>query len=636
MSVKDLYPNIKPSLNLDFANVKQLDPRITFTRDSTATYYDGKTVAKAEENLLKYSQEFDYTVWTKQAGASVTSNTATAPDGTTTADTITFSSTASVYQSLVFPIGTEHTASIFVKGINGETVGFWPDFGSGNPNKRITVTLNGEWQRVSATGVVTGSTNITFAIRGLDTGLTATNIFVWGAQFEQRSQVTAYTPTTSQPITNYIPVLQSASANQPRFDHDVRPTLTGTGTVSGATITLPTVFSDGSAPFTANDFYKNMSITVAGSVYTVNSYVGSTRVATLSGSPTTGSQAFVLQNPEQGSCKGLLIEEQRTNLLTHSEDFSTAVWGNSNITVTSNAIVAPNGTLTGDMLTTNAVNSTHLIQRTGIMTGNGAMQSYFAKAGTARYIAIGDGGFYWSAVSFDLLTGQIISSGGRNNPQPFCIDVGNGWYRIGYIANQNHPTVAILDNSRNLTHAVAGLSVYLWGADCQNAVYFPTSYIKTTSAQVTRAADAASITGTNFSSWYRQDEGSLYAELDVLTTNAGVFPYSIAIDDNSANNRFEFYGFATTTTLVEVSLGSPGAQIAVSSVVVNQPFKVSASYAFNDIAYSVGGRAVLTDNTANVPYNVTQLRTKLMNGHIKKLAYYSKRLSNSELVALTS
>jgi hypothetical protein len=52
MSIAQNFPEIRPSLNLDFANVKALDPRVTFARASTGAYYDGQTVAKAEENLF--------------------------------------------------------------------------------------------------------------------------------------------------------------------------------------------------------------------------------------------------------------------------------------------------------------------------------------------------------------------------------------------------------------------------------------------------------------------------------------------------------------------------------------------------------------------------------------------------------
>jgi len=77
--------SIRPSLNLDFANSKALDPRITFSRTSNATYYDGYTTVKAEENLVKYSQDFNNAYWLKEA-ATVTANSTSAPDGTTTAE----------------------------------------------------------------------------------------------------------------------------------------------------------------------------------------------------------------------------------------------------------------------------------------------------------------------------------------------------------------------------------------------------------------------------------------------------------------------------------------------------------------------------------------------------------------------
>ena len=57
--INNKYPTTKPSLNLDFANTKSLDPRINFRRGTPGTYYDGVTHAKAEENLLSYSENFN-------------------------------------------------------------------------------------------------------------------------------------------------------------------------------------------------------------------------------------------------------------------------------------------------------------------------------------------------------------------------------------------------------------------------------------------------------------------------------------------------------------------------------------------------------------------------------------------------
>jgi hypothetical protein len=96
MTIQQNFVNIKPSLNLDFANTKQLDPRITFARASTARFYDGKTTAKAEENLVTQSQGFTVSPW--EGPAAITANSAVAPDGTTTAALVTGTNTTDYKQ----------------------------------------------------------------------------------------------------------------------------------------------------------------------------------------------------------------------------------------------------------------------------------------------------------------------------------------------------------------------------------------------------------------------------------------------------------------------------------------------------------------------------------------------------------
>src|SRR5210317_7843 len=115
--------SIRPSLNLDFANSKVLDPRITFTRGSNATYYDGYTSVKAEENLIGHSQNFNISYW-NSTRSTIVDNAVTAPDGTTTASTYTEttdSSTKQLYVALSgFVSGKKYTYSIFAKA-NGRT-----------------------------------------------------------------------------------------------------------------------------------------------------------------------------------------------------------------------------------------------------------------------------------------------------------------------------------------------------------------------------------------------------------------------------------------------------------------------------------------------------------------------------------
>ena len=47
MTIKHLYPNARPSLDFRFARDKRLDPRITFSRASTGTYFDANGVLQS-------------------------------------------------------------------------------------------------------------------------------------------------------------------------------------------------------------------------------------------------------------------------------------------------------------------------------------------------------------------------------------------------------------------------------------------------------------------------------------------------------------------------------------------------------------------------------------------------------------
>ena len=237
------FPTIKPSLNLQFANTGALPPDVTFTRaSSSGGYYDGVTVSKAEENLLLQSQTFDNASWTKTS-STITANTTVAPDGTTTADTFTASAggtTAQTSQVILLPTGT-HTISVYAKAGTNDIF----DFGytsQGVISHRATVDLTGEtiinqagttsnltltdvgsgWYRCSFdfTLSANAAANSIAAVRGNAVSLDTETLILWGAQIETRAFVTAYTPTTTQPITNYIPKMLFAPANVPVFDHN--------------------------------------------------------------------------------------------------------------------------------------------------------------------------------------------------------------------------------------------------------------------------------------------------------------------------------------------------------------------------------------------------------------------------------
>jgi len=597
MSIASNFPAIKPTLLLDFSNTKELDSRVTFTRASTATYY-GTQTAKAEENLLTYSQEFDNAVWGK-TNATVTANTTTAPDGTTTADTMTATAATGFHiitaapTSLVVPSGgglsffaKAGTASFVQLFIGGTAVpyanfdlstGAVSGFGAGTTAS--IVDAGGGWYRCQLVTTTTAAnsfqigiiTNISAARAESWTAAGTETVLIWGAQAENRQVVTAYTPTTTQPITNYIPQLLTAASGVARFDHN------------------PTTFES----------------------------------------------------------LGLLIEEQRTNLLLRSEEFDNASWTKGNTDVASNAIVAPNGSLVADKLYENTATSTHRIfPASGISITTGVPYTYtiYAKAGERSRFRLANNSEVGAI--FDLLNGSIVETSAGFTSS--IAAVGNGWFRCSVTETSTASAtgrliVLLVSTGTTIGYTGDGYSgIYIWGAQLE-AGAFPTSYIQTVASQVTRAADAASMTGANFSSFYNQAEGTLYGEFAMPPNLAGFPPTIGAISDGTISNQFAAYAFTsglfTSIRTGAVSQGDPG---VLATPVAGANAKFIFAYQVNNCVSGWNGSVGSVDTTVTLPTN-NQLRIGVngagngqINSTIRKLSYYPLRIQNNQLQALTS
>ncbi|MDP8994034.1 MAG: hypothetical protein M3N07_03475 [Pseudomonadota bacterium] len=111
-------------------------------------------------NLLLHSQSFDNAAWAKEAGATVSANAASAPDGTTTADLLTLPSGGYLYQDTTITAGATLTQSLFVrKPATGGAAAI--RITSNNTLANSTggstkLTLTSSWQRIVLVGGVTG------------------------------------------------------------------------------------------------------------------------------------------------------------------------------------------------------------------------------------------------------------------------------------------------------------------------------------------------------------------------------------------------------------------------------------------------------------------------------------------------
>jgi hypothetical protein len=181
--------------------------------------------------------------------------------------------------------------------------------------------------------------------------------------------------------------------------------------------------------------------------------------------------------------------------------------------------------------------------------------------------------------------------------------------------------------------------VYVWGAQLE-AGSFATSYIPTTTAQVTRTADSVTMTGSNFSSWFNASAGTFVVEGDYALISSGN-PGLLQVDDGTTNERYMLRIGAGVAQFFVLSGGSTQANIT-ASVTAGTPFKQAGAYAANDFAASVDGGTVGTDVSGSLPVAPTTLRigqaaigSAFANGHIRRIRYYPTRLPNAQLQVLT-
>jgi hypothetical protein len=163
---------------------------------------------------------------------------------------------------------------------------------------------------------------------------------------------------------------------------------------------------------------------------------------------------------------------------------------------------------------------------------------------------------------------------------------------------------------------------------------FPTSYIPTEASQVTRTADVATMTGTNFSDFYNVDEGSIFTD---ATTNAAS-SVAISFNDGSNTNQMRLLNSSSGVSAVGTSAGSTIFSMGSAS----QLAKICFGYALNNYAVSVNGNTPATDVLGNLPIALDRVRIGAradgvtpLNGHIRKFFYYPQRLTNAELQAFS-
>jgi len=547
---------------------------LSVTRATTATRVNSAGLVElVPYNLLSYSEAFDNAAWTKSS-ITISANSTTAPDGQTTADTLTNSSSSGIILQTYSSVNTSQivTHSVYLKRTNNDwavlaiarsgatTYGemyVWFNLSTGvvggNLPDGAAVILDTEienvgngWYRCSVTGYVPNAVAYTAFMLYPDgnnsfTRVTGQSVYAWGAQLVEGSTAKDYQKTETR-------------LNIPRLD------------------------------------YSN------------------------------------------GTCPSLLVEPQRTNLLTYSSSFDNAAWlkysgGTGSLpAITANSTNSPSGVQDADTIVLNAGSGTStsdqslLYQNFSVTNGTTYTFSFYAKGavGGEQIMARQAGG--GSYTKFTLTT---------------------EWERYTLTESASYTGNASVDLTirRGLTEPInASATFYLWGAQIEVGSY-STSYIPTTSASVTRNADVISKTG--ISSLIGQTEGTVFVDCSAADLNTFK---RIAISSGSYLSSV-YLDFRNDGSVVAAAWTNAGLAFYYT-ITPSNPLnrnKYAIGYKANDWVVYVNGSLAASQSSGGTTFSSTLSTFELslggndnFFGDVNAAALWKTRLTNTQLAQLTS
>ena len=371
-------------------------------------------------------------------------------------------------------------------------------------------------------------------------------------------------------------------------------------------------------------------------------------------------------DPATGKCLGLLVEGARSNLRTNSRQ-PTASTGT--VLGTSTAI-APDGLAVTSIEDDPATSGEHYVNdlAVAVTTGQTFVQSVFVKAmpGAERQVVLRVAGSVAGNQSLAFNVSDTACSATSAPSYPYGIQKClNGWWRIwiSYTAASDVPAatfrVQLYKNNASIYQGEAGKGLFLFGRQVE-AGSSPTSYIPAGASVATRADEFAGLLGANFSNWYRPDEGTFLFEgaPSSITTGPGPGPgpgpglFAVGDATLSFETRNGLYlNSVSGTGVLAASLAVAGSsQIGTNTVTGTFAAGVSKKTAFayqtdNTLGATDGVLAVV-DTLCAIPKTVTGLSlgelsagwsggTSRLNGHIRRFAFYPKRLTAAELKRIT-
>jgi hypothetical protein len=342
------------------------------------------------------------------------------------------------------------------------------------------------------------------------------------------------------------------------------------------------------------------------------------------------------------SCPALLLEPSRTNLSTNSETFDS--WTSGGTYVTANQSVSPDGNTTADQLA--KTSSFQQIQNTAtVVSGSDYSFSVFVKENTLDRITLRlASGSNDVRKCLDLSDLSVVNAGGNQTGfiETRVEEYPNGWYKYTVVATTGGTSLFMNIYAGRADVAESG-NIYIWGAQLELGDY-PTSYIPTTTASVTRNGDECNSAGT--SADFNDTESGFFVEIEgfedgnisryiVITDGAGS-PYTNTIgvlyrNDGQLRVLHNGLDFADSICIVDVDQ------------TVNH--KIAVRYKENDMAVYIDGvsQTIRTSFVYQTVSGLDQLKFSQPNntsnafyGKVKQVMVFNEALTDAELETLTS
>ena len=359
-----------------------------------------------------------------------------------------------------------------------------------------------------------------------------------------------------------------------------------------------------------------------------------------------------------GSYKGLLVEPAATNLCLQSEDINTT-WLTFQSTPTAVTDETPDGDTSSKFIKLvddngGGTGEVFIYQPINVAANTKHTASVFLKADQLSFAQLRAHSYdsTTSGTQYFELSGAGTKGTASNLDDSKIEAYPNGWYRCSitftmgssppdtnfqfriYVAN----SISSLTVDRDTTS-----SIFVWGAQAETGP-IATSYIPTTTASVTRNKD--DITLGSASSVIGQTEGTLYVEVDWKTAS-GTDQYLLSVSDGTTSNWLLIYKATTgNLNMYAVADGNNKTNQGESSSAYSGIQKFAFAYAEDDFELYRNGSIVGTADTSGSLASLATLTDidlgqsptafEQANLHIRAVALFTRRLSGTDLGALTT